>query len=199
MSLYAVFVKLKSVSAHAHSDTYFGGMSATDMSWYNNILSIPILGFVFFVEMVYSRTISEGSSFVYTLSSEAYNCVSAGHLQCQSVTVCSMVGAYIISVVGFHAQRVLSPIGWVTLNNISKFPAIVLSQLFWPSQLTGMEWIGVCFALASGYCYAVTKQDAMFQPSKNNKMRVACCFGLVVFYVIMLMFPADDGWALEYV
>jgi len=198
MSLYAVFVKLKSLT-HIHIDAHSGSnelnvMSAADMSWYNNILSIPILGFIYFIEIMMDST---ANSLVNNLKKNFYTCMSSDrHLQCQSITILSMIGAYIISVVGFRAQKVLSPVGWVTLNNISKFPAIILSQLFWPSQLAGMEWVGLCFALASGYCYSLTKQDDIFQ-HKNQKNTTACFFALLMIYVITFMFPGN-GWAIEY-
>jgi len=197
MSLYAVFVKLKSL-AHIHSggSDELNVMSAADMSWYNNILSMPILCSIYFVEIMIQSDSTSNSS-VHTLRQNLYTCMSPDHrLQCQSITVFSMVGAYIISVIGFRTQKVLSPIGWVTLNNISKFPAIVLSQLFWPSQLAGMEWVGLCFALASGYCYSLTKQEGIFQHN-NQKNTMACFFALFMIYVIIFMFPGN-GWTIEY-
>jgi len=194
MSFYAVFVKLMSlVSIHSEaSATDDLKMSATEMSWYNNILSIPILILVFLIEISINST-----TLAHDFKTNIETCISDRDWQCQSITVFSMVGAYIISVIGFRAQKVLSPIGWVTLNNISKFPAIVLSQLFWPSQLSGMEWIGLCFALASGYCYSLTKQDEIFQ-HKNQQNTIACFFALFMVYVFMFMFPTDD-WAIEYI
>jgi len=84
MSLYAVFVKLKSL-AHIHSggSDELNVMSAADMSWYNNILSMPILCSIYFVEIMIQSDSTSNSS-VHTLRQNLYTCMSPDHrLQCQ--------------------------------------------------------------------------------------------------------------------
>jgi hypothetical protein len=44
-----------------------------------------------------------------------------------------------VSLYGFRAQQVMSPSSWLTLNNLSKIPAICISMLLFGGELSGLN------------------------------------------------------------
>ena len=44
-----------------------------------------------------------------------------------------------MSLYGFRAQQVMSPSSWLTLNNLSKIPAICISMLLFGGELSGLN------------------------------------------------------------
>jgi len=200
MSFYAIAVKFKSSFKPSHqpitknmevveSQTFHIKLLPEEMSWYNNILSIPIFITVFMLE-------NSMAEFKHSYQNTV-QCLQ--RWDCCVLTSTSFLGAYAVSVFGFKAQTILSPLTFVTLNNISKFPAILLSLYFWPSTMNGMEWVGICFAVISAYFYSLTRQNLLSETQVSNNT-VASIFVLNIIYIIIFMFhvetPHPQGWAL---
>ena len=136
MTLYSVLVKHKSQRLK---------LSAAQMSYYNNVLSIPFLLL----------------SFVYTLRWQALK-HSLGHclqsLYCIVVVLGSCVCGYLISVSGFMAQEQMSPTSWLCLNNFSKIPAIIASFFLFHVQCSVAMMHGIGVSCMSAYLYALSRK-----------------------------------------
>lgn len=136
MTLYSVLVKHKSQRLK---------LTAAQMSYYNNVLSIPFLLL----------------SFVYTLHWQALkhslvHCLQS--LYCIVVVLGSCVCGYLISVSGFMAQEQMSPTSWLCLNNFSKIPAIIASFFLFRVQCSVAMMHGIVVSCMSAYLYALSRK-----------------------------------------
>lgn len=92
---------------------------------------------------------------------------------CYGTLLISCLGGFFVSVTGFQAQNVLTPTSWLTLNNLSKIPAIVLSCYFWNVTLGSVELSGLSLSLTAGYLYALSRQDLI--PRRVRVIIVVLC------------------------
>jgi drug/metabolite transporter (DMT)-like permease len=140
MSCYAVSVKLYGSKLN---------LQATEMSLYNNVNSIPILTLLALFPPGHS-----GNS-ITKLSHDMSGCT----IQCVLLVVASCIGGYFISTTGFRAQQVLGATSWITLNNISKIPAIVISYVIFGGVLTPIGAFGMSITLLAAYMYSLSRQS----------------------------------------
>lgn len=160
MSVYSVIVKMKATSLN---------LSATEMSLYNNILSIPLLSILQVADLLFQQ---DG---LQTQGMHTHSC--SVHYECIVLVALSCVGGFAVSVSGFKAQQALSPISWLTLNNISKIPAVVLSLLLFGGSLSPMSVCGMCASMVAGYLYSLSRQPDFSSWSQIPNM-VGCMLAL---------------------
>ena len=141
MSLYSVVVKFKCETLE---------LSASDMSMYNNVLSLPVL-----LLLGLASHAAQGDS-SHSQLNETYSCVTV--YLCVIPILLSCLGGYAVSVSAFNAQKVMSPISFLTLNNLSKIPAIVISVMLFNTVLTVTAIYGMGVSMIAGYLYALSRQ-----------------------------------------
>ena len=144
MSIYSVLVKSKSITLD---------LTSFEMSLYNNVLSIPFLLIFQIGDVIVVR---DGVFATQWHSTQA--CVV--YYLCALMILLSCIGGFAVSVAGFRAQKAMSPVSWLTLNNLSKIPAILISlQIFGGWDDLTMESVhGMTICMLSGYLYALSIQ-----------------------------------------
>jgi GDP-mannose transporter len=143
MSFYSVCVKLSFEKLK---------LKPFEMSWYNNILSLCIL-----VPLTWYKVHSDTK--LNQLQHAVATCPT--NWMCMGTLSASCVGGFFVSVTGFKAQEVLSPTSWLTLNNISKIPAMIISCMIWKINMNGLEVVGLSISLIGGYLYAMDRQGLL--------------------------------------
>lgn len=148
MSLYSIAVKCSINSYNLHS---------YEMSFYNNFMSL-----FFLVLMV---------SFEFPMEHTLYTCVE--YMPCWTSIIISGYGAFCISIAGFQAQEFLSPTSYLTCNNLSKIPAIIISYIIWQKQVSMCEVIGIIISLTGGFLYSLSTRKLLhtlfFWPRHSNE------------------------------
>ena len=142
MSLYSVVVKSKCETLN---------LSVSDMSMYNNVLSLPVLLLLGLASHVAQR--DSGNSQL----DASYLCVTV--YLCVLPILISCVAGYAMSLAGFNAQKAMSPISFLTLNNLSKIPAIIISVFLFNTVLTMTAIYGMGVSMIAGYLYALSRQQ----------------------------------------
>lgn len=120
-------------------------LQSHEMSFYNNTLSLVPLSLLIFYE--------EPSHLIID------SCLES--MPCWLSVVVSSYGAFFISVAGFQAQEVMSPTTWLTCNNLSKIPAIILSCWLWEVNLREWQIIGLIISILGGFLYSLSSQDLL--------------------------------------
>jgi drug/metabolite transporter (DMT)-like permease len=176
MSIYSVLVKSKSITLD---------LTSFEMSLYNNVLSMPFLlifqigDFIFVRDGVFAtQWHSTQVCFVYYL--------------CALMILLSCIGSFAVSVAGFRAQKAMSPVSWLTLNNISKIPAILISlQIFggW-ADLTTASVHGMTICMISAYLYALSRQP-------NFPVRLDIVGFSMLLTVAYILRPFKTDWPLN--
>ena len=141
MSAYSVVVKLRCASLK---------LAASEMSFYNNMLSFPILFMLEFGDTM----VRDGGLAGQVKAAEI--CVTK--LLCIGVILLSCFGGFAVSVSGFRAQQAMSPTSWLTLNNLSKIPAIGLSLILFGGDIKPSSVHGMSIAMLGGYLYSLSRQ-----------------------------------------
>lgn len=139
MSFYTIIVK-RTINNY--------NMDSFEMSWYNNTMSLVVFVIIFLYEL---------NTFQYPDTNAEQiigNCTR--QVPCWSMIMLSAFGGFSVSLAGFQAQKAMSPTSWLTCNNISKIPAIILSSILWGTELSEMEIIGISISLLGGYMYALS-------------------------------------------
>mmetsp|Transcript_43226 Transcript_43226/g.108229 ORF Transcript_43226/g.108229 Transcript_43226/m.108229 type:complete len:412 (+) Transcript_43226:20-1255(+) len=113
---------------------------ANEMSLYNNILSLPFLAFLSFFVGEFSKDLTT------PLLRDFW---------AQLIVAASCFGGFCVSLTAFQAQKVLSPTSFITLNNVSKLPAIVISTFIFNASMSVLSAAGVVVSLGGGYAYAL--------------------------------------------
>jgi drug/metabolite transporter (DMT)-like permease len=143
MSFYSVSVKLSFEKLK---------LRPVEMSWYNNIMSLGILTGLAYYEFLQETPTTR-------ILSSLEKCSADGI--CKIIIAASCVGGYFVSVNGFNAQEVLTPTSWLTLNNLSKIPALIISCMIWNVNMNMLEVIGLAISLTGGYLYAMERQGLL--------------------------------------
>ena len=146
-------------------------LSARDMSFLNNILSLPFLIVLALFEGLHNTTRTDFS---------VVSKLCFGSIGCVVIILSSCVGGFCVSLSGFRAQQVMSPTSWLTLNNISKIPAILLSPFFFGGELTGMSILGMSISLGAGYLYSLSRQHKVFPHVSQSWKTVMTGIGAVM-------------------
>ena len=135
-TLYGVLVKIKINTL---------GLSAYEMSLYNGIWSsltlIPLIVYQWFM-------------LPQSIESMFSSCV--GKLECVGSLSASGLCCCIVSVTGFIIHDIMSPVSFITFNNVNKLPATALSYVIWPAQVSYIELFGMAASMWGGYLYALS-------------------------------------------
>jgi hypothetical protein len=137
-TMYAVLVKIKIQAL---------GFSASEMSLYNGLWST-----LFLIPMV----IYQGFTLACPIDSMFASCI--GKIECWGSLTASALCCCAVSVSGFVAHDIMSPVSFITFNNINKLPATALSYVIWPTQVSYVELFGMAASLWGGYFYALSIQ-----------------------------------------
>jgi drug/metabolite transporter (DMT)-like permease len=143
MTCYSIIVKAKC------SDL---ALSAPDMSYYNNVLSIPGLVVVGALEPLFRMGADAN------VVKDVFACGT--QTWCSLVILLSCLGGYCVSVSGFQAQQVMSPTSWLCLNNFSKIPAIVISYVLFGGYFSAATVHGMLISVGCAYLYSVASKRA---------------------------------------
>lgn len=204
MSLYSMMVKYKSVltmvirdletvpsSSNVEESTksdvfYEREMASEEMSFYNNCISLPILLFFLITEfsIMNIRNSKENASLHRWLWQPLEDCFfpdTESVPMCPAIVLSSFLGSFFVSVGGFKIQRLITPISWLTLNNATKIPAIVLSVLFFHVQLNEFEICGLVVSLSAAYFYSVAQSNSAVFSGLTG------IFAHLVYVIIFLM------------
>jgi nucleoside-diphosphate-sugar epimerase len=138
MTMYSVVVKFKCEKLQ---------LTALDMSWYNNALSIPSLFAVLTVEHIIN---SNANNLVLQ---DFWGCGSRAW--CMISIIASLFVGFSLSVSGFQAQKVMSPTSWLALNNFSKIPAVAISVTLFGGYFSFAAAHGMAISILSAYLYAL--------------------------------------------
>ena len=205
MSLYSIAVKYKIVMTVVVKDlepslqseeeeaqptndvvVYDREMGAEEMSWYNNVISLPILLFCLVAEfsvqnMHHSKVNASLHKWIWEPVQECFWPETEAVPMCPAIVLSSFFGSYFVSVSGFYIQKLITPISWLTLNNASKIPAIILSVVFFRVLLNQFEICGLVVSLSAAYFYSVAqKNSAVF----SDLLGIMCH---VIYFVIFMM------------
>ena len=157
MAVYAVLVKRITM---VNKD-----ITSSLMSFCNCLLSLPIL--------VVASVLRHGHLFdtrIFEMPRVGSVCLAAS---------CLMATA--ISVTGFRVQQTFPAIGYITLNNVSKIPAILLSVLFFADEIDAPMAVGLAVSFFGGYAYAMGGLKVL-----SSRLRT----GLAMSMVAMLLFTS---------
>lgn len=166
MSVYSVLVKYKSELLE---------ITASEMSLYNNVISVPVLCVISLAYSVHNK-----SNYVTQLD-HAYTCIF--QQLCILPVLLSCIGGYAVSVAAFNAQKVMSPISFLTLNNISKIPAICISVILFNTTITLNAWHGMVLSMAAGYLYAISRQYEISFPIITVAWSAVAVIVYVAFFI----------------
>jgi hypothetical protein len=165
-TLYAVLAKIR---------TEKEDFSTLEMTWFNNMLSLPIVGGAAAIQVVYTPQLVRPSCGV----------------PCWSMVALSCVGGCAMSVAGLNTQMLLSPVTCLTFNNLNKIPAMLISAAIWPHLETTdtiQEILGIVLSVYGGYLFAVSKQG----PVHPFAIFIAVAFSIVLVPLMVLGEKAEQ-------
>lgn len=142
MALYSLHVKEKSLKFN---------LSPQEMSFYNNILSLPLLVF----NIILSHSLDSG----YSLKNAVSECHQKS--ECVVILLISCLGGFCVSVTGFQAQNVMSATSWLCLNNVSKIPAILISLVCFGGFYSIDTFHGMFISIICATFYSISNIRAM--------------------------------------
>lgn len=148
-------------------------ISAEEMSYYNNILSLPLL----FLHTIFKFHSHKEYSFV----DDVLSC--SGKWECLIIVLLSCIGGFCVSVTGFQAQNVMSPTSWLCLNNISKIPAILISLTIFGGYYSLATFHGMFISITCALLYSI-----------SNLQRTGTFLQTFAFFVI----ASSLGWSRHY-
>ena len=146
---------------------------ALDLAWYNNILSLPIVGVAAAVQAIH-------------MTSSAPLVRSDCGLYCWIMVAASCFNGCAMSVVGLKTQSLMTPTSYLTFNNLNKIPAMLISAAIWPhleTANTTPEIMGVVLSILGGYLYALSKQEGDVHPAAIF-VSVVMCIALVPMMIL---------------
>jgi hypothetical protein len=112
------------------------------MSFYNNLISLPMLVVLCLV------------------TGEAARIPTIGLLDCyhSSVLAVSCILGFALSVTAFMLNMLISATAMMVANNVNKFAVIALSELLIQPTLSPLSTLGTVLVLVFGLVYAFSKQ-----------------------------------------
>merc|ERR1712159_475381 len=120
------------------------------MSFYNNGESLPLLAVL--AVLVGEASPSSTSAWPAAVTGMLRLAESHQSLIC---VLMSCVAAVAISVTAFRVQQCISATAFITLNNVSKVPALILSYFLFDTTMTPMMALGLTVTFCGGYLYAL--------------------------------------------
>jgi GDP-mannose transporter len=132
----ALHVLIASMSAVAVKKLNVVFSSSLEMSFYNNVGSLPLL-FIF-------------AAYEYQASA------SQIVIQNAECAVASIPAAFLISFSALISQKILSATSWMALNNFNKIPVLVLSQFIFSDSYSMFQVFGLTTSVVAsvGYSYS---------------------------------------------
>jgi GDP-mannose transporter len=129
-------VVIASMSAVAVKKLNVQFSSSLEMSFYNNVLSLPLL-FIF-------------AAYEYHASS------SQIIIQNRHCAIASVPAAFLISFSALISQKLLSATSWMALNNFNKIPLLVLSQFIFSDTYSISQACGLATSVvaSAGYSFS---------------------------------------------
>jgi hypothetical protein len=124
------------------------------MSFYNNLLALPM----FICMLIVKSYIFRGTS---SDPLEMFIDFQRISMSCMICLTFSCIGGFCVSISAFQAQQTLSATSFVTLNNVSKIPAIILGRLIFGGSLSNTMLLGMGISLLGGYLYAMSMKSSM--------------------------------------
>lgn len=179
MTFYALMVKKKSIELN---------LTAQDMSYLNNILSIPGLVAILGLELL------SGMKSMEDVTKDVLICQSK--LWCLLAITLSCVGGLCVSVTAFQAQKLMSPTSFLSLNNISKIPAILISCMLFGGSFPPATLHGMVISIVCAFCYAVSTKQTTTLHMKSGCVFLAI-YGLFWFELDMSLRWMDEFTGLE--
>lgn len=144
---YGVTVKYK-MDRYAH----FKEMSKYTMSFYNNLLGIPLVAVVLFAQqehLVVAQKLQDVTEWGWV------------------VVALTCFFGFLISTSGFGLQKLVSATTFLVINNLTKFLNILLGMVFLSDKLVGiLDTSGCCIALLSGFWYSYEQMKLNEKPRK---------------------------------
>jgi len=139
-SIYQVYIK-KIVNMPVMKD-----IGPIGMSYYNNLVSLPILIILVFIMGEFKVLLSYFQSMFLP------------KMKSVCVVLLSCILGFLLSTSAFALNKLISPTSIMVANNVNKFSLIILSEIFvqWTLDLTAS--IGAIFVLFCGWIYSQTKQ-----------------------------------------
>lgn len=141
-----------------------------DMALFNNILSAPVVGAVAAIQAVYMTT--------PLIRQEC-------GVDCCIMVGVSCFGGCAMSLTGLNTQMLLSPVTYLTFNNLNKIPAMLISTVIWPKiEMTDSipEIMGILLSIYGGLLYALSKQGDVHPIAIFSS--VAICVALIPLVVL---------------
>jgi hypothetical protein len=130
----ALHVVIASMSAVAVKKLNVQFSSSLEMSFYNNLLSLPLL-FIF-------------AAYEYHASSSQ---IIIRNQQCAAASV---PAAFLISLSALISQKLLSATSWMALNNFNKIPVLVLSQFIFSDTYSIFQACGLATSVVASAGYS---------------------------------------------
>ncbi|CAF1140148.1 unnamed protein product [Adineta ricciae] len=141
---------------------YFENIGPIGMSYYNNLLSLPVLWIILCVTGELRRLV---------MNFELEH--SQTMLSIILILISSLLG-FALSISAFALNKLISATSMMVTNNVNKFSVIVLSEIFVKSTLDIIASIGAISVLFLGWLYSQTTRSA----SKS-------CFGILTIALII--------------
>ena len=137
------------------------------MSYYNNLISLPILFVLACVLGELTTLISQLDS-IYTLRMFSI-----------FIIICSCVLGFSLSISAFALNKLISATSMMVANNVNKFCLILLSEIFVQPTLDKTASVSGMYVLLLGWLYS--------QPTKHFS-RILFIIGTLAFVVINTIF-----------
>ena len=177
------------------SDTYEKEMSIVEMSFYNNMLSIPFILYFWIIEyqIANMNSVNHASSLSYWFIKPIFNCFNDKNNPlpiCPLSVTFSFIGSLWISLSGLCLQKSMDTVSWQITNNIVKIPSIFMSSLFFNITFQPYQVVGLILSLCSAFLYHLCNQKTW--PIKNKVLYASHGFIIFTLYVIALHIINDN-------
>ncbi|UJR20076.1 hypothetical protein I4U23_023208 [Adineta vaga] len=124
---------------------YFENIGSIGMSYYNNLLSLPLLWIIACGTGEFKRLIMDSN----------YEMISI------LLIIISSILGFLLSISAFTLNKLISATSMMVANNVNKFSVILLSELFIKSTLDLVASIGAISVLCLGWLYSQTTKSTL--------------------------------------
>ncbi|CAF1524253.1 unnamed protein product [Adineta ricciae] len=123
---------------------YFENIGSIGMSYYNNLLSLPVLGLIVCITGELGRLMVN------------FDLQHSQMILSISVILISSLLGFSLSISAFALNKLISATSMMVANNVNKFSVIVLSEILVKSTLDSIASIGAISVLFLGWLYSQT-------------------------------------------
>lgn len=180
MAIYAITVKhMKTKDVIERKGYAMKPLNSTEMSFLNNVLSIPFLCLAFFFQADYS---------VETSTTAFYAMLSSSDYVLFVVIILSPLFALCLSVSAFWVQAEFSPTTMITMNNVNKLPLIAINNIAF-AEKTGVNMVvGLLVSTFGAIMYGIETSVGISSLSKKTQrltIRGAIALAFVFMYIVV--------------